>query len=85
MQGHNACAQDGEVLTLASDRKAKFFCLNGAIMRVVGDYHYAKQGNLIRAIAAYLPEHLGPIGFNDCAGRTQQEVLAVLDKAIAAA
>ena len=55
-------------------------CLTGAIDLV----SHPKFGSIVKVIRSVMPEHSPPLHvWNDAPGRTKEEVLALLDKAIA--
>lgn len=85
-QGHNAQRVSG-LMTNCKDIRAYSFCIQGA-MRAVSisdgdnpEYNFGVD-QILTAITARLGIH--PTTFNDQGGRTKQEVLDFLDKAIEA-
>lgn len=75
----------------ADDPHACCFCLGGAICRVAGEYmpgtasKYIPAWRFISGFVAGNTSYCGAINFNDEVGRTKEEVIALLDKAIAEA
>lgn len=92
IQGEYAAKADGE-LCAVSDPRAAHFCLRGALDRVTGNntklanacailVYDAIQATVMNGVEGYL---IGLSGFNDNAKRTQADILAVFDAAIAGA
>lgn len=82
MQGYYATRDDGEH-ALTGDPKATHFCLTGAIHKVCsakGHLYDEVYTRLIEAVGA--SPGTGLVQFNDAFGRTQPEVLAVVNKAL---
>lgn len=81
-----AYARDGErqAIISADDPAAVCWCIDGAIDRVIGYRHHEcradRAGQAISKAAG-----AGKVGWNDTPGRTQAEVIAMLDRAIEAA
>jgi hypothetical protein len=79
------------------DKAAVRWCLHGACMAVVGDIVVTNEdwARYWRPLVAAAEEagfpvhgwapHAGPVRFNDAPGRTQAEVIALMDRAIALA
>lgn len=83
-QGRNARAADGEGVEPASEH-AVCWCLHGAVARACTDLEYPAYHEAMKTVENHL-EGTGvrPVvtEWNDVAGRTQKEVLDMLDDVI---
>lgn len=82
-QGHYAIGESGREVD-AMSKSARCFCIDGALIRANGtDSEYIATAAIVRA--ALGKAAFSPIGWNDAPGRTQSEVLDLMDRAIALA
>lgn len=84
VQGTNAVKADGEVVAY-SDPRATHFCTRGAIDRATNG-KYDISFRCVETLYDALDRSelcVGISGYNDAPARTQTEVLALFDKAIA--
>ncbi len=77
-----ASARDAEGEPLFStDPRACSFCILGAVWRAVG-YENQMESRLVYALRNAIGEDAKLVSYNDTPGRTQDEMLALVDKAI---
>lgn len=83
-QGAFARDKDGKI-ALIKGKQATCFCITGAVCRISSSY--IMQGDCFESLkrALRLPTLADVARWNDAPGRTQAEVLAAFDKAIALA
>lgn len=80
-----AFARDSSGLTISPHHdRARCWCISGALKRTSGS-SFAPYEGVAAAVRSVLPTGNWASEFNDAPGRTQAEVLALLDTAIARA
>ncbi len=72
---------DGEPL-LSTDTRACSFCILGAVWRAVAGHDNPMESRLVYALRNAIGEDAKLVAYNDTPGRTQDEILALVDKAI---